>query len=79
MSANGSIEPYQETRKSLEKLFDRMDGLELTFDRIVERSCKCKLIDHMHPSLTPMIWHQVLSSSMLSSSRRRSEWLKPHR
>lgn len=41
MSANGSIEPYQETRKALEKLFDRMDGLELTFDRIVERSCKC--------------------------------------
>lgn len=40
MSANGSIEPYQETRKALEKLFDRMDGLELTFDRIVERSCK---------------------------------------
>ncbi|KAH8113764.1 hypothetical protein DFH11DRAFT_1856207 [Phellopilus nigrolimitatus] len=44
-------QPLQETRRALDKLVDRMDGIESSFDRIVEKS--------------------MLSSSRLSSSRRR--------
>ncbi|THH11415.1 hypothetical protein EW145_g646 [Phellinidium pouzarii] len=32
------MQPLQETRKALEKLIDRMDSIESSFDRIVERS-----------------------------------------
>ena len=33
----------KETYESLVKLIARMDGLESTFDRFVERSCECKI------------------------------------
>ena len=32
----------QEARSKLEKLVGKMDGLESGFDRIAERSCKCR-------------------------------------
>lgn len=39
LQATGAdMQPLVETRQALEKLVSRMDGLESTFDRIVERS-----------------------------------------
>lgn len=33
-------QPFSETRLSLEKLIERMDSIESSFDKIVERSCR---------------------------------------
>ena len=38
-----SAQPFSETRRSLSKLIERMDNIEGSFDKIVERSCTLQI------------------------------------
>lgn len=60
----------QATRNALEKLVEKMDSIELSFDKFVERSCRY-LILQREDYTNCFSFSEVLSSSRLSLSRRR--------
>lgn len=62
------LQSLAETKDALEKLLAKMDGLESSFDRIVERSCSSDSSTFFSKANSLYL---VLSASRLSQSRRR--------